>query len=77
MAGPTIVEISTQLDKALKDMSNSKQELEKAQEAVAAASNKHQDSVNNVHQLKAELDRTLSEAMGNPIQGNIGRVRMA
>lgn len=72
----TIVEISTQLDKALKDMSSAKDELDKSQNAVAQASDKYQKSIDNVNSLRGQLDKTLNEALA-PSMTNLGRVRMA
>lgn len=73
---PTIVEISTQLDKALKDMNDAKTELDKSQAAVAVASDKYQKSIDSVNSLRGQLDKTLNEALA-PSMVNIGRVRVA
>lgn len=71
----TLTDISSALDKAIKDMNIAKSELDKRQSEVTSAAEGYNKAVDNVHMLKGQLDRVIADAI--PGLSSTGRIRVA
>lgn len=71
----TLTDISSALDKAIKDMNAAKGILDVKQSEVATAAEGYNKAVDNVHMLKGQLDRVIADAI--PGLSSTGRIRVA